>query len=198
MPKLPLKSSHHGSAVYKPNQYPGGCRFDPWPHSVGSGSSAVSCGLGHRHRSDPMLLRLRLPSMRTSISCRCSSKKQKTKQTNKKLPLRAWLHDSINPSTYFLKWQQKNFEVCAHTHTPNFRRDVLLSQCEVTQCFPVCELCGRAENQAQATIRPNFSTTFLQLLLVFASPKKGAKRMQAWVIQLEQLTDLAEEYSIYL
>ena len=32
-------------------------RVDPWPHSVGQGSSvAVSCGVGLRHSSDLMLL----------------------------------------------------------------------------------------------------------------------------------------------
>ena len=34
-----------------------GCRFDPWPHSAGSGSStAMSCGVGHRLGSDLVLL----------------------------------------------------------------------------------------------------------------------------------------------
>ena len=38
-------------------QYPWGCRFDPWPHSVSQGSSvAVSSGVGHRHGSDLDLL----------------------------------------------------------------------------------------------------------------------------------------------
>ena len=36
---------------------PGGCRFDPWPCSVGQGSGmAVSCSVGHRCGLDPMLL----------------------------------------------------------------------------------------------------------------------------------------------
>ena len=31
--------------------------FDPWPLSVDKGSGvAVSCGVGHRHGSDPVLL----------------------------------------------------------------------------------------------------------------------------------------------
>ena len=31
--------------------------FNPWPRSVGYGSSvAMSCGVSHRHDSDPMLL----------------------------------------------------------------------------------------------------------------------------------------------
>ena len=31
--------------------------MDPWPHSVGQGSGvAVSCGVGHRHGSDPAWL----------------------------------------------------------------------------------------------------------------------------------------------
>ena len=34
-----------------------GCRFNPWPHSVGKGASiAMSCGVGHRHSSDLALL----------------------------------------------------------------------------------------------------------------------------------------------
>ena len=33
------------------------CRFDPWPCSMGEGSSiAISCGIGRRHGSDPKLL----------------------------------------------------------------------------------------------------------------------------------------------
>ena len=36
---------------------PWGCGFDPWPHSVGWGSSiAISCGVGHSHGWDPALL----------------------------------------------------------------------------------------------------------------------------------------------
>ena len=39
--------------------YPRGCGFDPWPCSVGRGSSvAMSCGVGHRRGSDHMLLLL--------------------------------------------------------------------------------------------------------------------------------------------
>ena len=54
-------SSHHGSAVNKPNYYPWGHRFDPWPCSVDQGSGvAVSGGVGWRHGSDPALLWLRL------------------------------------------------------------------------------------------------------------------------------------------
>ena len=35
----------------------GGYGFDPWPRSVGQGSSiAMSCGVGHRHGSDLALL----------------------------------------------------------------------------------------------------------------------------------------------
>ena len=38
-----------------------GCRFDPWPHSVCSGSGVVvSCGVGHRCGLDPELLWYRL------------------------------------------------------------------------------------------------------------------------------------------
>ena len=37
--------------------YPLGCRFDPWPCSVGYGSGvAMSRGVGLRHMSDPALL----------------------------------------------------------------------------------------------------------------------------------------------
>ena len=36
---------------------PWGCGFDPWPRSVGWGSGiAVSCGVGRRHGSVPVLL----------------------------------------------------------------------------------------------------------------------------------------------
>ena len=36
--------------------------FDPWPHSVGSGSEvATSCGVGHRYGLDLVLLQV-LPS----------------------------------------------------------------------------------------------------------------------------------------
>ena len=39
------------------DEYPRGCRFDPWPHSVGWGSGiAMSCGVGERRDLDPMLL----------------------------------------------------------------------------------------------------------------------------------------------
>ena len=52
-------SSCCGSAGYKPNWYPWGCRFDPWPLSVGWGSSVtMSCGVGHRCGLDLPLLRL--------------------------------------------------------------------------------------------------------------------------------------------
>ena len=41
----------------KSDQEQGGCRFDPWPRSVGLGSGiAMSCGLGHRGGSDLALL----------------------------------------------------------------------------------------------------------------------------------------------
>ena len=44
--KLISGSSLHGSAVNEPNKDPWGCRFDPWPHSVGRGSGiTVSCGV---------------------------------------------------------------------------------------------------------------------------------------------------------
>jgi len=40
-----------------PDSYPLGCRFNPWPRSVGEGSGiAVSCGVGRRCGSDPELL----------------------------------------------------------------------------------------------------------------------------------------------
>ena len=40
--------------------YPWRGRFNPWLHSVGWGSGAApSCGVGHRHCSDPVLLWLR-------------------------------------------------------------------------------------------------------------------------------------------
>ena len=34
-----------------------GCGIDPWHHSVGQGSgTAMSCGVGRRHSSDPAFL----------------------------------------------------------------------------------------------------------------------------------------------
>ena len=65
-----------------------GCRFDPWPHSAGSGSStAMSCGVGHRLGSDLVLLWLwRRPaavalirplSWEPRIGFRCGPKKTK-------------------------------------------------------------------------------------------------------------------------
>ena len=39
------------------DQEPWGCRFNPWPCSVGYGSGVdMSCGVGCRHGSDPALL----------------------------------------------------------------------------------------------------------------------------------------------
>ena len=79
------------------NQYPLGCRFDPWPRSVGQRS--VSCDVGLRRGLDPALMWLwcrlaevaliRPPSLGTSMCHRCNPKKQKqnkkqNKQTNKK------------------------------------------------------------------------------------------------------------------
>ena len=50
-------SFHCGSVGYKPDQYPWGFWFDPWPHSVGWGSGvAMSCGVGCRSSLDPMML----------------------------------------------------------------------------------------------------------------------------------------------
>ena len=50
-------SSHCGSAGYKPDQNPWGCRFNLLPCSVGWGSSiAKSCGIGPRGGSDSHLL----------------------------------------------------------------------------------------------------------------------------------------------
>ena len=41
----------------KSNWYTWGCRFDPWPLSVGGGSGvAMSCGIGQRCGSEPALL----------------------------------------------------------------------------------------------------------------------------------------------
>ena len=41
----------------KSDKHPCGHRFNPWPCSVGEGSSiAMSCGVGHRHGWDPGLL----------------------------------------------------------------------------------------------------------------------------------------------
>ena len=50
-------SSLRGSAINEPDYDPRGCGFDPWPCLVGWGSHvAMSCGVGRRHGSDPMLL----------------------------------------------------------------------------------------------------------------------------------------------
>ena len=47
----------NGSVCYEANLYPWGPVFDPWPHSVGLGSSVVmSYGIGHRCGSNPTLL----------------------------------------------------------------------------------------------------------------------------------------------
>ena len=55
--KSTSRSSRRGSVVNKFDQEPWGCGFDPWPCSVGWGSDiAVSCGVGCRCGSDPMLL----------------------------------------------------------------------------------------------------------------------------------------------
>ena len=75
------------------DQYPWGCGFDPWPHSVGRGSGvAMSCGVGRRHGSDPALLwvwcrpaavaQIQPLVLELSICCECSPKKT-NKQTNK-------------------------------------------------------------------------------------------------------------------
>ena len=43
--------------VKNPTQCSEGCRFDPWPHSVGEAFGvAVSCGLDHRCNADPLFL----------------------------------------------------------------------------------------------------------------------------------------------
>ena len=50
-------SSPCGSVVNEPDWHPWGCGLDPWPCSVGWGSSvASSCGVGRRYSSDPALL----------------------------------------------------------------------------------------------------------------------------------------------
>ena len=55
-----FRSSCLGSVVNECDEEPWGCRFDPWSCSVGWGSGvAMSCGVGHRHGSDPALLWLR-------------------------------------------------------------------------------------------------------------------------------------------
>ena len=43
--------------VRNPTKHPWGSGFEPWPHSVGYGSSvAKSCGVGHRYSSSLVLL----------------------------------------------------------------------------------------------------------------------------------------------
>ena len=52
-----IRSSCRGSVVSTPDYHPSGCGFDPWPRSVGQRSGvAVSCGVGCRRGSDPVLL----------------------------------------------------------------------------------------------------------------------------------------------
>ena len=47
-------SSHRGAVVNESDQEPRGCRFNPWPCSVGWGSGiAMSYGVGRRCSSDP-------------------------------------------------------------------------------------------------------------------------------------------------
>ena len=51
-----FRSSSCGSVGYETNQYPWGCRYDPWPRSVGLGTGvAVSCGVGCRCGLDLVL-----------------------------------------------------------------------------------------------------------------------------------------------
>ena len=51
----------------EPDSCSWGCRFNPWPHSVGYRSSvAVSCGVGHRSGSDLALLWLWCRSVATA------------------------------------------------------------------------------------------------------------------------------------
>ena len=53
------RSSLRGTAINKPDWDPQGCGFDPWPGSVGWGSSiAVHCGVGRRGGLEPSLLHL--------------------------------------------------------------------------------------------------------------------------------------------
>ena len=52
MPELPLQLSE-----VRTQRGVSGAWVDPWPHSVGQGSGdAMSCGIGCRHSSDPVLL----------------------------------------------------------------------------------------------------------------------------------------------
>ena len=54
--KIQLRSSCCGAKETNPTGLHG-CRFDPWPLSVAQGSSIpMSCGVGRRHDSDPVLL----------------------------------------------------------------------------------------------------------------------------------------------
>ena len=52
------RSCHCGSVVNEPDQHPLGCEFHPQPHSqqVKDLALLVSCGVGHRHGLDPLLL----------------------------------------------------------------------------------------------------------------------------------------------
>ena len=57
----PIETEHQKFLLwlsgYKPDYYPRGCGFDPWPRSVGYRPDvAMSYNVGHRHRSDPTLL----------------------------------------------------------------------------------------------------------------------------------------------
>ena len=95
---------------HKPYQYLCGCRFDPWPHSVGQVSTfALSCGVVHRCGSDPALPGLGLwlwlwlqlqfdPNLGTSI-CHGSGprkwQKDKKTTTTKKNHLAVRIYISI-------------------------------------------------------------------------------------------------------
>ena len=111
--KYQIQSSHCSSAGNKPNKYPWGCRFNPWPHSVGQGFSlAVSCGVGHRCSSDPTLLWLWCSpaatapiqplTLGTSMCLRCGPKKNKKQNQTKST---AWdiLICCMNHPSAFLK-----------------------------------------------------------------------------------------------
>ena len=92
------------------NQYPWGWVFDPWPCSVGQGSStatAMSCGVGSRHGIAVTVAQAgscgsdSIPSLRTSTCCRCSPKK-----ANRKKLLKAGLQKVLKRITFFLFYEK--------------------------------------------------------------------------------------------
>ena len=85
--RVEWRSSHCGAGEVNPTSIHEDAGFDPWPHSVGQGSSiAVSYGVGHRRSLDPAWLWLQcrplaweLPyAMGLALKSKTNKKTQKT------------------------------------------------------------------------------------------------------------------------